>query len=203
MKKWMQKLIVITVALVTFGIISPNHEIWELLDNDHSSSSNNNGDYQSSANNVTYEDSISDELTEHSTFLEEQNIDSILLTAKEQSYLKFGSRIAPVIRNEFDSRILPKMEEVIQMTLARQDGDSIPYIKISNQPSGNYSEKIFNISNGFTGQDLIRFHVRTEKRPIEGYYYNFHYHTLEDQFAKHHNIGEIYWSKDTPPKWLS
>ncbi|BDH61531.1 hypothetical protein MTP04_16610 [Lysinibacillus sp. PLM2] len=203
MKKWMQKLIVITVALVTFGIISPNHEIWELLEHDHSSSSNNNGDYQSSANSVTYEDSISDEVTEHSTYLEEQSINSILLTAKEQSYMKFGSKISPVIGKEFDARILPKIEEVIQVTLARHDEEKIPYIKISDQPSGNYSEKIFHISNGYTGQDLLRFHVRTERRPVEGYYYNFHYHTVEDQYVKHHNIGDIYYSKNTPPKWLS
>ncbi|RKJ17230.1 hypothetical protein D7X33_46915, partial [Butyricicoccus sp. 1XD8-22] len=180
MKKWMQKLIVITVALVTFGIISPNHEIWEILDNDQSSSSNN-GDYQTLTKNVDYKDSLTEELEEHSTFLEEPNINSILLTAKEQSYMKFGSKISPVIGEEFEARILPKIEEVIQVTLTRQHDEKIPYIKISNHPSGNYSEKIFHLSDGYTGVDLLRFHVRTEKRPVEGYYYNFHYHTVEDQ----------------------
>ncbi len=62
---------------------------------------------------------------------------------------------------------------------------------------------MFNIYDEQTGKDLIRFHVRTENRPGEGYYYNFHYHTAEDQFATHHNLGDVYWSKNTPPKWLS
>ena len=81
--------------------------------------------------------------------------------------------------------------------------ESLNYIKITEQPSGNYSEKIFNLSDGASGKELIRFHVRTEKRPLEGYYYNFHYHTYEDRFVAHHNVGDIYWSKNTPPKWLS
>ncbi len=91
----------------------------------------------------------------------------------------------------------------MNLHLANLNDESLNYIKITDQPSGNYSEKIFNISDGLTGKDLIRFHVRTEKRPIEGYYYNFHYHTFEDRFVAHHDVGDIYWSKNTPPKWLS
>ncbi len=56
-------------------------------------------------------------------------------------------------------------------------------------------KKIFNITNSQTGSDLIRFHVRTEKRPQEGYYYNFHYHSAEDDFMAHNNLGDIYWEK--------
>ncbi len=39
MKKWLQKILVIFVAFITFGIISPNHEIWELLESDQSANS--------------------------------------------------------------------------------------------------------------------------------------------------------------------
>ena len=28
MKKWLQKSLIITVALLTFGVITPGHEIW-------------------------------------------------------------------------------------------------------------------------------------------------------------------------------
>ena len=31
MKKWFQKSIIITVALLTFGLISPSHFIWEQI----------------------------------------------------------------------------------------------------------------------------------------------------------------------------
>ena len=34
MKKWLQKGLMISVALLTFGIIAPNHEIWNQLELD-------------------------------------------------------------------------------------------------------------------------------------------------------------------------
>ncbi|CAM5180547.1 YpjP-like protein OS=Ureibacillus acetophenoni OX=614649 GN=SAMN05877842_103223 PE=4 SV=1 [Ureibacillus acetophenoni] len=192
MKKWLQKMIVIFVAFITFGIISPSHEIWELLDQDQS---------ENSKSDIS-EHSIAEHDDNHSD-TDEQSIESIFEAAKAQSYLKFGTRIAPFISDEFESTIFPKMEEVIESTIAKMNYESYKYINITEQPSGNYSEKIFNLSDGLTGKDLIRFHVRTEKRPLEGYYYNFHYHTYEDRFVTHHDMGDIYWSKNTPPKWLS
>ncbi|KGR78902.1 YpjP family protein [Ureibacillus manganicus] len=198
MKKWLQKIIVIFVAFITFGIISPSHEIWELLDHDQSADSKSE-----IPNNSVNDHSIVEHDNYHSDSNDESYIETIVSQAKEKSYVKFGSRIAPVIGNEFESYIFPKIEEVIEGKLASVDSESLKYIKITEQPSGNYSEKIFNLSDGISGKDLIRFHVRTEKRPQEGYYYNFHYHTNDDQFVAHHNVGDIYWSKNTPPKWLS
>lgn len=198
MKKWLQKIIVIFVAFITFGIISPNHEIWELLDHDQSANSKSEIPTNSASAH-----SIVEHHNNHSDFSDDTYIETIVTQAKEKSYVKFGTRIAPVIGDEFESTIFPKIEEVIEGKLAMIDSESLKYIKITEQPSGNYSEKIFNLSDGITGKDLIRFHVRTEKRPLEGYYYNFHYHTIEDRFAAHHNVGDIYWSKNTPPKWLS
>ncbi|MDM5333530.1 YpjP family protein [Ureibacillus composti] len=197
MKKWFQKLLVITVALLTFGIITPNHEIWDLLDNGQPSDSTSSG-YNEISNIEQHE---VDSHVEQQTV--EESVDSLLFAAKEQSYIKFGSRISPVIGEEFESRIYPKMEEAITMTLSNLDHQSIRSLIVTENPSGEYSEKIFHIKDGDKRQDLIRFHVRTENRPQEGYYYNFHYHTKEDQFLAHHHIGDIYWSKNTPPKWLS
>ena len=53
-------------------------------------------------------------------------------------------------------------------------------LAISEKPAGDYSEKIFNVYDLEDRKDLIRFHVRTEKRPKDGYFYNFHYHIAED-----------------------
>ncbi|MDN4492722.1 YpjP family protein [Ureibacillus aquaedulcis] len=201
MKKWLQKTLVITVALLTFGLITPNHEIWDSLDNSQANNGSEGSNIESNSTeqvSALVEDSFAD--VDHN---DTTNIEPILLAAKEQAYIKFGPRIAPVISDEFDSKIYPKLEEVIELTLTNLDADTVRYLAISNQPSGEYNEKIFNISNGTSGKDLIRFHVRTEKRPQEGYYYNFHYHTSEDNFIAHHSLGDIYWSKNTPPKWLS
>ncbi|PYF05200.1 YpjP-like protein [Ureibacillus chungkukjangi] len=201
MKKWMQKTLVITVALLTFGLITPNHEIWDSLENNHSNNGSQGSNVES--NNTELSSTIVEDSFSKVESIDTPDLEPILVAAKEQSYIKFGSRIAPVISDEFEQRIYPKLEEVLDLTLSRLDNDSFKYVAISNQPSGEYNEKIFNISDGTSGKDLIRFHVRTEKRPQEGYYYNFHYHTSEDNFISHHSLGDIYWSKNTPPKWLS
>ena len=192
MKNWIQKTLVLTVALLTFGVISPDHVIWEnLLEekvNQKSISSQNTPH--------TYAVEWFDE--ESSTF-----IDNAIVQAKEQSLLKFGSRIGPIITNEFDDVIFPKIQEAIEMTLIGMDNDSLKRLAISENPSGDHSEKIFHIYESETGSDIIRFHVRTDRRPQDGYFFNFHYHSFEDQFLKHYSLGDIYWSKNTPPKWLS
>lgn len=201
MKKWLQKTLVITVALLTFGLITPNHEIWDSLENSQSNNGTHGSTFASNPiqqESTLVEDSFSDDKSNDTPDLE-----SILVAAKEQAYIKFGSRIGPVIHDEFEETIFPKLQEVIELTLARQNEESTKYLAISQKPSGEYNEKIFHISHGTSGKDLIRFHVRTEKRPQEGYYYNFHYHTSEDNFVAHHSLGDIYWSKNTPPKWLS
>lgn len=195
MKKWLQKGLVITVALLTFGIITPNHEIWDGLDADKTKLRS----HEPSSNDLSAAIQLDDIYIE-----EELDIpNKIKVAAKEQAYIKFGTRIGPKISDEFDMRILPKMEEAIEMTIARLDDSTINSLTITENPSGNYAEKIFHIKNSTSNQDLIRFHVRTENRPGEGYYYNFHYHTSEDNFTAHYSLGDIYWSKNTPPKWLS
>ena len=201
MKKWLQKGLMISVALLTFGIIAPNHEIWHQLELEDDSVRS----HEPSANDIASAIQLDQiYLEEESVVKEPQAIGQAFKSAaKEQAYIKFGTRIAPIISDEFETRIYPKMEEAIDFTLARLDDSTIRSLVITESPSGNYSEKIFHIKNTDTKKDVIRFHVRTENRIDEGYYYNFHYHTFEDNFVTHYDLGEIYWSKNTPPKWLS
>ena len=198
MKKWIKKTFILSVALLTFGLITPNHEIWESLENNSSNNSTTNSNYENPVSTTQITSIEVDGTSSESSV--ESPIDDILTAAKEQSYIKFGSKITPVIRDEFEEEIFPKLQDVITTSI---DNESLKYVVISNQPSGQYGEKIFHLKDGKSGKDLFRFHVRTEKRPQEGYYYNFHYHKKEDQFVVHHDLGEIYWSKNTPPKWLS
>lgn len=190
MKQWIQKFLVSAVAVVTLGVITPSHTIWNnLLEDQASAKSQNYGETHS-----TYIESSFD--------LPKQEIDLISI-AKEQSYEKFGTKVGPKIQNEFDQVIFPKMQEVMDQVLEDLDEQEKQQIAITERPSGNYSEKMFNVYNEATGEDIIRFHVRTENRPLDGYFYNFHYHLADDDFAKHHDLGDVYWSKNTPPKWLS
>lgn len=197
MKKWLYKSLVVSVAVLTLGMITPKHEIWANFEEEN----NSNQAFERSDNNHT---STAYQLDE---FLVDDytgpTVESITAAAKEQSYMKFGSRIGPVIENEFETNIFPKIEEAIAFTVDRLGEDKLMNAVISEKPSGEYAEKIFHITDSQLKQDIIRFHVRTENRPFDGYYYNFHYHTFEDNFVKHYDLGEIYWSKNTPPKWLS
>jgi YpjP-like protein len=199
MKRWLQQTLIVVVAFLTFGAISPNHEIWTNLQDKgqpkHAVDPSRIADYS-----VGFADPFQDEMADDQSAQIES---SFVTTAKEQAYMKFGTKIGPVIGNEFDDDIFPKIEEAIQMTLAQAGDLHKRKLAISEKPAGDYSEKIFNVYDLDNRKDIIRFHVRTEKRPQDGYFFNFHYHVADDDFVVHHSIGDIYWSKNTPPKWLS
>ena len=196
MKKWFYKSLVVAVALLTFGAITPKHEIWSSLEIEK----NEQPIYIPTENDISAAIQLDDLILEQPAV---QSIHTITTTAKEQAYVKFGTRIGPVIENEFETIIFPKLEEVIATTLSPLSSEEVQSLVISEKPSGDYSEKIFHITDASTRSDLIRFHVRTENRPFEGYYYNFHYHLKEDNYSTHYSLGDIYWSKNMPPKWLS
>lgn len=130
--------------------------------------------------------------------------EQLLDSAEDQSFLKFGKRIAPVIEDDYRKEILPKIENVISDYLATlQDDEAYQDVVISSTPSAGKTEKIFNVYNRTTGEDLLRFHVRRDHPPHDGYWFNFHYHTAEDGFQSHHELGSIYWDRNTPPNWMS
>lgn len=195
--RWLQKSLIIAVALLTFGVITPAHDIWSSFQ-DKSDLKHAEGPLEQ----INYDIGFAEpQLEEQEQY---QSVEDVFITsAKELSYQKFGTKIGPVITNEFDDLIFPKIDEAIRMTLKNSDDVTTPRLAISERPSGDYSEKIFHVYDKNNNKDLIRFHVRTDKRPQDGYFFNFHYHISEDEFTVHHTIGDIYWSKDTPPKWLS
>lgn len=192
---WLQKMVIGLVAFLTLGIITPTHDIWNhLQDKNHEKAIGPSTEAKTQVLNIEQE--IDDE--EESTIA-----DVFIVKAHDLAYEKFGTKIGPVIGEEFDETIFPKMNQVIHETLNSVDNLHNGHISISERPAGNYSEKIFNLYNEDMKKDLVRFHVRTDKRPQEGYYFNFHYHKEDDAYVKHYKLGEIFWSKDTPPKWLS
>lgn len=195
LKKWLQKSLIIAVALLTFGVITPGHEIWTFLQD-----KSDTKQADAPQDNHTYHIGFD----EHETKYQFSSIeDEFVVSAKEQAYMKFGSKIGPVISDEFDNVIFPKIDEAIRMALQDSNDLHKRRLAISEKPSGNYSEKIFHVYDMEDSKDVIRFHVRTEKRPQDGYFFNFHYHMSDDNFVAHHSIGDIYWSKNTPPRWLS
>ena len=187
----------IAVAVLTLGAISPNHMIWEnLLDDKPTTNSQTaEGDEKQYAYDL---------LDPSELYYSNQSVlETVHKAAEEQAYLKFGSRIGPVIQEEFQTSILPNIQQAIDLHLSGLDAEKQKQLAISEKPSGDHAEKIFHVYNSETNKDFIRFHVRTEKKPLEGYFFNFHYHVAEDNFQQHITLGDIYWSKNTPPKWLS
>src|SRR5690606_31277404 len=87
---------------------------------------------------------LEDSIFERESFESSLSIeDALFHPAKELAYMKFGSRIGPVIQNEFDSTIFPKIEEVIQDTVASAGGLDNRMLSITEYPSGDYAEKMF------------------------------------------------------------
>lgn len=195
MPKWLKKSLVVLITALTFGTVSP--PAYLIIDDQKDDSS--------------FGDITSKDYNNHSNEIiapfEGLSKDSFLSLATEQaelqSFAKFGSRIGPKIQDEFKDVIFPKMEQVIQDLAEEHPEEDLSNLTISENPTGGDSEKIFHIYHAATGKDLIRFHVRKDHPPLDGYYFNFHYHTYHDEFHGHHALGSIYWAKNTPPKWLS
>ncbi|TWT28386.1 YpjP family protein [Planomicrobium sp. CPCC 101110] len=197
MKSWWQKSLMIAVAVLTLGAISPNHTLWETILDDKGTQKSHAAANESKDYTYDWVD-LSEYYVNGRTV-----IDSFYQTSEEQAYMKFGSRIGPVIQGQFQTAILPNIQQAIDMHLGSLGAEKLNRLAISEKPAGDYAEKIFHIYDINTKKDEIRFHVRTEKKPQEGYFFNFHYHIAEDNYQKHYALGDIYWSKDTPPKWLS
>ncbi|MDI5787933.1 YpjP family protein [Bacillus licheniformis] len=78
--------------------------------------------------------------------------------------------------------MLPKIEEIIVSHLmTMQDNDAYQDLVISKRRrrGSRRESSTFTIGNG---EDVLRFHVRRDKPPHKGYWFNFHYHTAEDGF---------------------
>ncbi|MHA6250524.1 YpjP family protein [Oceanobacillus sp. CAU 1775] len=195
MKLWMKKIAVVMVAILTLGTYTPA----ALLDI-HGEDNKNN--LSSKSDSVTVE---KQQVSDYQTTLQEEvdYLASIQAQAKAQSLLKFGPRIAEQVEDEFISIILPQIETVLADLFAEADEDTVPYYGITENPANGYGERIFNVTDLRTEEDLAKFHVRRDNRPLDGYYFNFHYHLSNDGFKEHHHIGDIYWDKNTPPKWMA
>nr|WP_139070014.1 YpjP family protein [Bacillus sp. FJAT-27225] len=195
MKKWIRKSFVVMVSILTFGLVTPAQiDLLQQANADNKPSGRDSAEYGPSLE--THAPPVS-EITR------EQFVEEMVKLAEARSYEKFGTRIKPVIENEFKEIILPNIEKAISNTTAQFPEEDLSELVISEQPGAGLSEKIFHIKDVRTGKDVIRFHVRRDNPPQAGYWFNFHYHTAHDRFQEHHELGSIYWDKNTPPKWMA
>jgi hypothetical protein len=193
---WIRKSFLVIFTILTFGLVTPPQII---IAEQKSNESSNTDHYQDNQlENKTLNPYIDNYSESTPSFFE-----YAIIQAEQQSIMKFGPIIEDSIGDEFKTVILPKIEEVIMTLSSRLNEEQLQNLVISKQPTGGLSEKIFHIYDAQQGHDIIRFHVRRDHPPLEGYYFNFHYHTFEDAFQMHHELGTIYWDKNTPPNWRS
>ncbi len=195
MPLWIRKTLVVMFTILTFGLVTPPQLI--IIEAEASDDTKANvSENSESTNSISFSNTYIEEMP-----LEEKFIQSVINEAEQQSVRKFGPVIEKSIGDEFRYVILPKIEEVIMNLSYTMSKDKLKSLVISDQPSSGTSEKIFHIYDRHSGKDVIRFHVRRDHPPLDGYYFNFHYHLASDSFQTHYELGKIYWDKNTPPNW--
>ncbi|MEI2665613.1 YpjP family protein [Rossellomorea sp. LJF3] len=194
MSIWLKKSFFILLSILTFGLVSPSQAF---LNEENHALAKNNGKPS------TVETTPEETREEEAALTHEVFIETMVVQAEKNAYEKFGTKIKPVIEDEFRSLILPKIEKAIADTAAEFPEEDLTSLTISEVPQYAKTEKIFHIYDERSGEDIIRFHVRKDHPPKDGHYFNFHYHTVHDQFQAHHELGSIFWDKNTPPQWMS
>ncbi|WP_270182073.1 YpjP family protein [Alkalihalobacillus sp. CinArs1] len=211
---WSRKLFVAFIAVITLGTVIPTEYLQDLKP-----AQKTEANYQKDVSHVvetdeppqlSYEEVESEplrwpEIAERSSSSEvvEEFITYASLQTEELGIRKFGDTIANRVGSEYINLIVPKVSEVITSKVEELDVDFVRSLRLTDKPSGGYGERIMHVYNEKTGNDLMRFHVRRDHPPQDGYWFNFHYHDEKDNFSEHHEVGKIYWDKNTPPKWLS
>jgi hypothetical protein len=211
MQMWLRKLLVGMVAVLTLGTIVPTGYL-------HINNKTAREDVQE-AQAEGYSHSILDarpEEKQRRTETEETDAESrplsrtelqdqlVSLSVKEavnQGEKKFGLRIQKQIGNEYEQMIVPKFSQAVRTMSNQLSDEQLRQVSISRHPSSGLGERIIHIYDENSKESYLKLHVRRDHPPLEGYWFNFHYHTYEDGFTGHHDLAKIYWNKNTPPNW--
>ncbi|UOQ42763.1 YpjP family protein [Halobacillus salinarum] len=203
MKLWVRKIFVVLIAVFTLGLyIPPSAATSQLAKNDNVTPDQDIRE-RATADENRGEEPPGELNAENERFYTEHIIRSLTAQAKIQTETKLGPRIMGQVEGDVIHQIYPKIEEVMTSLIHQSEKEQLPYFEISEQPSAGYGEKIFNLYDARSKQHIAKFHVRREKKPQEGYWFNFHYHLERDHFQQHHLLGDVYWDKNTPPKWMA
>lgn len=147
MKLWMRKTLVVLFTIVTFGLVSPPAALMADKPSGQPSSLEQN-DYTAFYDEHDLYDDESDDRRDPELLFQSYK-EQLLDSAEDQSFLKFGSRIAPVIEDDYRKEILPKIENVISDYLATlQDDEAYQDVVISSMPSAGKTEKFSTFTIG-------------------------------------------------------
>lgn len=122
---------------------------------------------------------------------------------REQGLQKFGARIRTKIGDQYVNEIVPAFLPAIKQISSGHDATWVGQLAVTHEPASGMGERILHVYQRESGQELLKLHVRRDHPPQDGFWFDFHYHTIADHFQKHHPLKRIYWGKDTPPKWTA
>jgi len=123
--------------------------------------------------------------------------------AETQGIQKFGDNIAEVIGETYKKEIVPKFAKAVTSLGAMTDTETLRHLAVSHNPASGTGERIMHLYDERTGKEWVKFHVRRDHPPLDGYYFTFHYHVEDDNFQNHYEVGKINWGKNTPPNWTA
>jgi hypothetical protein len=206
MKPWMKKTIVFLITIMTLGLYTPPIDIdASTASKAYVAEDDNNEERVAESFADLHEDAQAAPDEIHTAPLSETDavIDSFCTQARNYTKEKLGTRISSKIDAVLLETVMENMDVALNSILAEASVDQLRYYGVSEVPAEGYGERIFNIHDYSTGKDIVRFDVRRENRPGEGYWFNFHYHLAADQFETHHALAELFWDKNMPPKWMA
>src|SRR4051794_32605273 len=151
MNKWLRKSLFVTISILTFGLVTPS----QLINQANAEKVNDRDVFETQAPDRSIVQANSYLI--ETEFNREKFMQELIKQAEIQSYQKFGTRIKPVIENEFREVILPNIEKAIEQTASQFPEDDVKNLTITEQPGAGLSEKIFNIKDSVSGKDIIRF----------------------------------------------
>ncbi|MCQ2009358.1 MAG: YpjP family protein [Sporolactobacillus sp.] len=204
--QWIKKSLVACVAVLTFGTVIPT------LPAHYLDKENDKQNVQKAGNDVAasgFETELATKKESHNSWKLKDSKEDLLdgfssyaaREAEKQGATKFGSRITERINRQYTEQIVPAFAQALQEI---GDVHSLAWIReldVTHAPSQGFGERIMHVYNKQSGKEVLKLHVRRDHPPLDGYYFNFHYHTALDDFQQHHEIKTIYWGKNMPPKW--
>ncbi|ENH96316.1 hypothetical protein J416_11482 [Gracilibacillus halophilus YIM-C55.5] len=201
MKKWMKKITVLLITILTLGLYVPPIHIDAELDKMDKGEVAPSDENSSDTEEIQTAKSVEPLVV--TTNSDDLYLQSLTEQAKQQLTVKLGDKITRRIDTDLQQTIFPNIELVLSELYEQVGKTNSQFLVIDEAPSSGYGERIFDLHDVKTNQDVARFHVNRVKQPQDGYYFQFHYHVFEDRFEEHYTIGNIYWGKNTPPKWMT
>ncbi|WP_440897758.1 YpjP family protein [Amphibacillus sp. Q70] len=202
MKIWLKRLFVATVAIMTLGFYVPPIDLDINAETDNKEIESEKKPLDKPASLIYEPPVYLEDLDDHQIVVLDP-AEELIEQAKDRMIEKLGPRILSQLNDEMTEEVLPNLELIVMDLIETNDPDMAFNLSIIEDNIPGYGEKIFDLYDEQTDQIIAKFHVRRENRPLEGYWFNFHYHLAEDQFETHHALADVYWSKNTPPKWMS